>query len=279
MGSDRDGAAVDEGLDLVARRERRERRSREETRALLLQMGALVVRDEGLGAVTFKKVFDRLEKERGVHLTNASVIGRVWRNQADFRADVLVAVALEENEAEIDRTLGGVGPTLAEVDRSTPEARRAAMRELCRLGGAANLQAMRESTNWPLWISAWDLAVSSEDLAARARVERALVAGYDAFNERIEEVYRVITELLGYRVRDSLTLRQFTLAVDALGQGCGLRDRIDSRHPDNILRPTGPGGEEQPWTLFGIAFEGLVSQFFELDPAWQPEEDSGGRAS
>jgi hypothetical protein len=35
---------------------------------------------------------------------------------------------------------------------------------------------------------------------------------------------------------------------------------------EGILRPTGPGGELQVWTLFGVGLEALVDQFFVLDP-------------
>ncbi len=251
------------------------RRSREELRDLLLDVGRSVLQDEGLGALTFKRVFDRLDETRGIRLTNASVIRRVWRDQADFRADVLVAVALAENENEVDRTLQAVGGLLDEVDLSTPEARQLTMRELCRLGGAANLQVMRDSTNWPVWIGAWGLASSNEAEDYRERIERAVVAGYDAFNERIEEVYVAMTTYVGYRLRQPLTLRQFTVAADSLGQGCGLRDRFDSTHMDGILLPTGHQGALQEWTLFAIGFHALVTQFFELDPDWQGNARAG----
>jgi hypothetical protein len=248
---------------------RRARRSREELRQTLLQIGVSVIGEEGLGALTFKRVFERFEAETGDRVTNASVIRRVWENQADFRADVLVAVALDENAREVDRTTGSVSPILADLDVSTPEARQRSMCELCRLGGAANVQFMRESGNWPLWTRIWGLAASGEPFDYRQRIERALVTGYDAFNDRIEEIYMAVAKLLGYRLRKPLTLRQFAIAAATMGQGCGLRDRIDSREMDGILLPTGPNGEDQEWTLFAIAFEALVNQFFELDPDWE----------
>ena len=37
-----------------------------------------------------------------------------------------------------------------------------------------------------------------------------------------------------------------------------------------IMRPTGPSGEQQEWTLFGLAIEALAEKFFEPDPAWTP---------
>ena len=50
-----------------------------------------------------------------------------------------------------------------------------------------------------------------------------------------------------------------------------MRDRVDNSKMEGIVRATGPGGEKQEWTLFGVAFEGLVWQFFEIDPDWEPE--------
>ena len=234
-------------------------------------MGRSVLQEEGLGALTFKRVFDRLNERRGVRLTNASVIRRVWRDQADFRADVLVAVALDENENEVDRTLQAVRGVLEEIDRTTPEAR---LRKPCAsCAGSAGPPICRSCGSRPIgrygsahgdW---WP--PPSEPRDYRERIEHAVVAGYDAFNERIEEVYLAMTSYLGFRLRQPLTLRQFTIAADSLGQGCGLRDRFDSTPNGRDPPPHRPHGELQEWTLFAIGFHGLVTQFFELDPDWQ----------
>jgi hypothetical protein len=40
---------------------------------------------------------------------------------------------------------------------------------------------------------------------------------------------------------------------------------------EGIPRATGPDGEVQEWTLFAVAFEGLVLQFFAFDPDWEPD--------
>lgn len=258
---------------------RNSRRNREELRTLLLQTGRSILREEGPGTgaevVTFKKAFDRLEQETGIHLTNSSVIRRVWENQAEFQADLLVTIALEENQDEIDSTVGAVVPILADADLSTVESRHAVMRELCRVGGAANVQSMRESDNWPLWIGVWGLSRNAHPEAHRERIREALVTGYDAFNDRIEDAYLAITAFLGFRVRAGFELRQFTIAVDCLGQGCGVRDQVDNAHMDGIVRPTGPGGAPQEWTLFAVGFESLVHTFFEIDPEWRPDGDMG----
>lgn len=251
-----------------------QRRSREELRALLIRTGRTLLREEGLGtgaeSLSFKRVFDRVEFDTGVRLTNASVIRRIWENQADFQTDVLVDVALAQNEGDIDRTVKAVEPTLSAVDLGSLESRLQAMRELCRIGGAANMQAVRQSDNWPSWIAIWAVAADGESTERRKRVTHALMTGYETFTERIEAVYAAMTAYLGFRLREGFTLRQFSIAVDALGQGCGLRERVDDSMLNSIVRKTGPRGETQEWTLFAVAFEALVHQFFEIDPEWMP---------
>ena len=70
----------------------------------------------GAESLTFKKVFDRVAQDEGVRLTNASVIPRLWLNQAEFQADVLAALAVEESEGEIDLTVDAVIPILDGAD-------------------------------------------------------------------------------------------------------------------------------------------------------------------
>ena len=65
----------------------------------------------------------------------------------------------------------------------------------------------------------------------------------------------------------------------ALAEGCVLRDRVDAAQMRGILRPTGPNGEEQEWTLFGLALDALAQQFFELDPDWVPAPVAGSAVS
>ncbi len=251
---------------------RKPRQTREELRRLLLEKGRAILREEGLGTgaevLTFKRVFDRVAEDTGIRLTNGSVIRRVWENQAEFQVDVLVTIALGDYDSEVDTALEYVVPVLSSVDRSSPESRVGVMRELCRVGGAANADALRRSSTLPSWIGVWALAASGETLDYRKKIEDALISGYQTFNERIEGMYSALLSFLGFRLREGFTLHQFVVAADSLSQGYGLRDRIDSSVMVTIPRATGPGGEIQEWTLFAVAYEGLVRQFFELDPEW-----------
>ncbi len=252
---------------------KRTRHTRDELRTLLVDTGRSLLQEEGLGTgaegLTFKKVFERVERDTGIRLTNASVIRRVWENQADYQADVLVAVALGQIGEGIDVAEAAMAPVLASIDLSTPHSRERATREICRVGGALNMQAVRQSTNWPLSIGVWAAAASGQDAEERTRIREALLAGYDGFTARIEVIYTGMASFLGLRLRERFTIREFVIAADSLAQGYGLRERVDRSAP-TLIRPTGPNGEDQEWTIFGIGLEALVRQFFEIDPEWAP---------
>ena len=110
------------GAGVTAKRQRRQ--TREELRARLLHAGRAILLEQGLSsgaeAVTFKTVFDRVQEESGIRVTNGSVIGRVWENQAEFRADVLVTIALDDHHEQIEFGLEAVRAILDNADLRTP---------------------------------------------------------------------------------------------------------------------------------------------------------------
>ncbi len=257
--------------------ERRRRLSREELRSLLLDAGRTLLREEGLGtgaeSLTFKRVFDRVEAETGIRLTNASIIRRVWENQAEFQSDVVVTIAGDEGLPELEETLAAIDPLVAGMDVSTPEARIRGMRELIRVAGAVNIEALRRSPNWSTWIGVWSLTTATA-YPERDRVVSALAASYEALTAGYEEVYASLMTLLGLRPRNGLTLRQFTIAAGALAEGYSLRERVDGSDLQGIRLPSGPDGEERTWTLFSVGLDALAQRFFEIDPDWAPSVSS-----
>jgi hypothetical protein len=260
---------------------RQAKQSREELRALMLKMGRLIVIEDGLGlgvdTLTFKKVFERIESDTGIKLSNASVIRRVWDNQADFQADVLATIAAEDALGEFDETIRTLAPLIDDLDLSSPEARWRSLREVCRVGGSANSFMLLESPNWSMWIAVWAMATATnvgvEQSKYQQRIRTALLEGYDGFTTLWEGAYAGLAALVGMRVREPLTLRQLSAAVGALAEGCSLRQHVDP-HLGVILRPTGPNREDQEWTLFAVGLEALLLHFLEPDPDWIEERRS-----
>jgi hypothetical protein len=247
------------------------RRTREELRRLLVEAGAEILWDEGLAAgaehLTFKRVFEHLEKTSGVRITHASVIGRIWPNQEQFQTDVLTRVAaldIPDVDAEVEEALSSLG----ELDRSTPEARLRAATEICRVGGEATFHTIVQSRMWPRWMGIWALAVVDPGSPRKKPIADALLHAEMDATDYYEERYTVSMQVLGLRIREPFTVRQFALAIDAFAQGCALRAGVDPTVSHMIDRPTGPEGGEQPWTLFAVGLEAMVRSFVEIDPDW-----------
>jgi hypothetical protein len=252
---------------------RRPRQSKDDIRSLLLEAAQAILREEGLGVgmdtLTFKRVYERVEQSTGLRLTNASVIRRVWENQADYRTDVLLSIAADENHVEMDETLTALVPTLERLDLSTLEKRSSALTELCRVGGNANIVSIGDSENWSLWFGVWSQATAGEITEQKQRLQRALLKGYESVTDMYTQTFQALADLVGYRLRPALTMRQFTVSVGALAEGCTLRNRVEG-DTDGILLPTGPDGEAQEWSLYAIGAEALARRFFEPDPDWVP---------
>ena len=240
---------------------------------MLLEEGREILFEDGLEAgssnLTFKRVFERVEKKTGVRLTNASVIRRVWENQADFQADVLVAIAKDEGRQEAEGAVRAVAVVFGGFDLSTAESRARAVQEVCRIGGAASSTAIAGSTSWSLWISVIAMATATTTPDQQRRIKAALKDGYASVSRFWSEAFTDFMELLGLQIRQPWTMAQFTMAVVAYSEGCSLRQRT-SDHIEMMIRPTGPNGEDQEWTLFAVGLEALVNQFLEPDPNFTP---------
>jgi hypothetical protein len=254
---------------------RRPRHSRDDIRSLLLEAAQAILREEGLGVgtdtLTFKRVYARVEQNTGLRLTNASVIRRVWENLADYRTDVLLGIAADENHVEMDETFEALAlaPTLERLDLSTLEQRSSALTELCRVAGNANILSIGDSENWSLWFGVWSQATAGEITEQKQRLQSALLKGYESVTDMYTDTFQALADLIGYRLRPGLTMRQFTVSVGALAEGCSLRNRVEG-DTDGILLSTGPDGEVQEWSLFAVGAEALARRFFEPDPDWPP---------
>ena len=247
----------------------KERQSRAELRELLLATAREMMREEGIETastnLTFKRVFERVERSTGRNVTNASVIRRIWDNMADFQADVLVSISQDERRPELDKTLEALGSVLDECDRSTVASRDQTLRDLCRVGGDASTVVTPDSVLWSAWISVLAIATTAPDPHQQARMISGLLDSYQTVAEFWERTFSGLFAFLGYRIRDPRTMRQFTDAVLAWSEGHSIRQRV-SGAVSRMQLPTGPRGEMQEWTLFGVGLEALVEQFIEPDP-------------
>ena len=237
-----------------------------------MEAGTEILWDEGLAAgaehLTFKRVFEHLEKTSR-DPGHACVGDRPDLAEPgaipDRRADEGRRRSTSPDvDAEVEEALSSLG----ELDRSTPEARLRAATRSAGLGArppstqSSSLGCGRDG--WAIWA----LAVVDPGSPRKKPIADALLHAELDATDYYEERYTAPCRVLGLRIREPFTVRQFALAIDAFAQGCALRAGVDPTTSHMIDRPTGPGGGEQPWTLFAVGLEAMVRSFVEIDPDW-----------
>jgi len=249
---------------------------RNELRDLLIDVGLDLLIEEGLARgterLTFKRVFDRAAEERGLRVTNASVIGRIWVDMADYQADVLAAALESIDQAGVEDTIRAAGEVLATADLDSPEGRRTAATELIRVACDAHIETMVRSRTANLTIGLRGLGVSRLPSDGGTPAAESLRSAYEVYCIRWDFALGRAFEVLGVRMRPGVTIRQLSMLAISLAEGFAIWDRVDPTMTRHILRPTGKEGEKQEWTLFSMGIEGLLWQFAELEegPAWPP---------
>ncbi|MGZ4694188.1 MAG: hypothetical protein ACXWBN_16860 [Acidimicrobiales bacterium] len=253
---------------------------REELRDLLLREGVALLLEEGvqvgLGSVTFPRVFERVEASTGRRVTAASVYERLWASQSDFQWEVL-AVLVEDASTLDDRTRNRVRRILSTADRSSEAGRLGCLRELCQVVVQQHVLEGSRRHHYRIVLAAVAAVSASEVDRGRPegapegvdRVRQALRDYVERETEQLLDLYMEIGGSLGLRTRAPLELRQFALAVGALGEGIALRLKYFPEYAQPIAVPSSPDrDEDEMWSLAGFGVEALVNAMIEVDPDW-----------
>lgn len=254
---------------------RRSRRPRAELEQLLLAAGRELIASEGLSLgveeVTFKRLFDHLETSVGVRVTHASVIGRIWANQAEFQLALLTSV-LEQHVTEdpsLEDSLRRIAKVLDEADLGSEASRWAALEEICRVGSEDNLALLQADTWWPLWVSVWAWIATHEG-PGRDQLAETLRRNYRDGDGAFAFLYEVVMDRLGFRLVEGISIEQFSAMLSTAAEGAAVRQRID---PEAVACATRDGA---PWTTLGLSFKALSRYAMEPIPGWSAPQGQRG---
>ena len=237
------------------------RRSLDETRALLLDAGAVMLSEKGitvsLGAISMIDVC----REAG--LSTAGSAYKIWETQDAFRSDLLdhLLTKTQTDSETIDQLIAITRaqrhdlPPLDEFLRSVtgdPE------------GWAAGGPGYG--------VFAALLLASRHDTVLAHRIHDSDLAMYDS----LSRLYATIGEIYGLEWREPFDAMLLAITLSALAEGVAsrssiIRDVIDT----DLQRPTGPTDELRSWTIYGVCVEAIVLAFTQrrtetLDPQPQP---------
>lgn len=248
----------------------RARRTRQQLQSLLVEEGVALLLERGLegGAahITLNEVLERVEHRRGERVTRASVYSRIWDSQSEFQQDLLLGAASTFPSGETEPTRVAALHAIAAADTSTPAARAAALREVCRVAGDAHVGELGQSRAWQIWVGVWALTVSTPDDKDDLVLGPAIEVGHHRAVEALQKVLVEIIGLLRYQVRAPFQIEHFTMSVAALAEGLALRDRFGpavSVVDDDVSFAA--SDQTRTRSLFSVGFDGLALHF--LEPA------------
>lgn len=218
--------------------------------------------ESGLDAVTLDGAIVDADVPRGMSY-------RIWQDdnhtpQEAFRRAAVLDLLSIPATAGLPASRAANADLFAEyadvLENGTLAEREALKREGIRQIGGFNYRTLAESSNWKLY-SALRIAAMTRPHIDPA-VMQALVDGENYLVEQYCLWYEEITTALGMELRPGLSMQQFAAAAYAVNEGLALRFTNFPDREGIIL--TDPDGTDREWTLFSIAFEGIIDRFFEL---------------
>lgn len=217
----------------------------EETRALLLDAGARMLMESGVN-VTIAK-FAMIDVCRRAGLTTAGSAYKIWKNQDEFRHDLLqhlLATTFHPDAA------------FAQVQELTTPSPTISISEVIRLVSAQNLADNADPSNFLTYVALW---IASEH---DAQLAEQLLAHDRGSLQDFANLYESAVELFGREWVSPFTPEHLAFALSSLVKGFVLRSiTTPDLTPMVVMRATGPNGQDQPWHLFACGVQAIVETF------------------
>lgn len=227
------------------------RRTAEDTRRLILEAAIQLLLERG--ATAGVQHIRLQEVLRSVGLTTGAAY-RIWDDQDEFHRDLAVEMVGLRFAPPVSSAAGAIDDVLNSGGTLDDVARVAAL-DFVTYSSKFHLEP--ESRDSHAFITALALRTAAgawpELRVASAERHRESIAAFATFYAELLHRYR-------RRMRDPLTIEDFTEAMAALGEGFAIRAAQGLDHPTYDI----PEGAELPsgaWTLFGIGIQGIVSAF------------------
>lgn len=227
------------------------RRTAEDTRRLILEAAIQMLLERG--ATAGVQHIRLQEVLRSVGLTTGAAY-RIWGDQDEFHRDLAVEMVGLRFAPPVTSAAEAIQGVLSSGE-SLDEVARVAALDFVTYASKFHLEP--ESRDSHAFITALALRTAAgawpELRVASAERHRESIDAFATF-------YAALLDRYGRRMREPLTIIDFTEAMAALGEGFAVRAAEGLGHPTYEI----PAGAEVPsgqWTLFGLGIRGLVSAF------------------
>ncbi|MEE9414841.1 MAG: hypothetical protein V3V01_06105 [Acidimicrobiales bacterium] len=243
---------------------------RSEAKERLLSAGRKLLADRGIGAAEMGVELADAIGESGVPKSSAYRLfsSETGTPQSNYTSELMRS--LLEGGAHSDPDLGrdAALTVLAEhpgiFDDGSPLELAMVLRELVRQVSNANSAALIDSTSLRVYVTALASSVDPGPDPSPGSVEASLKAS-EAQEPPFIPLYKELTELFGLRLRLGWSWQMFDAVIASSTYGNALLHPFNE-HVANIVRSTGPNGDDQQWTTTGIILEGTALIALEPNP-------------
>ncbi len=248
------------------------RRSREETKQLMLDAGVEVLLRDGIsvGAATFRypDAFALLADEQGTTVTRGSVHERIWSSQEAWQLDVL-SESIRRNEGRRRVVIAeAVTEHLVDLPTETAAERLHVLAEACRVGSLTFIDQVADTPSYrlfPTLVAAW--RASPDGLPEHISLGEIL----RQFQQLVsKELVTNITTLIDYlglvahparRLDQAEAIRAYCAATTSLANSQTMRLPHDPALSRRISARS-PNGETNSWNLLGLGSWLIASALF-----------------
>ncbi len=255
------------------RLEKKTKRRKDEIQEATITAGIDLLQEVGLSLGLAPVKFEDAIARSGVARATAY---RAWSSESDRRpqARFQEAVALrlldpDERVSAQEAMLSAIGPMLETLDgpefaEMTPEERGQFLKEMVRLACNVSYYTYCNEPLLKLQLGFSAVVRMHAELEADDPLVQALNTGGSILVERFSPLFTGLVKAFGMKIRDGLTLEQFTHATLAFLEGLWFRPSPVRSY--NISAETDEG-----WSLFGHGTWAMVQHFLTNDPTSGPE--------
>lgn len=245
----------------------------DDVRTRVLSSATQHVESVGLSLGINAALIEKLSAEAGVSTRQFS---RIWSSPEEFLTDLFCELA---NQAQIDRadteTLLTTWQYLSMRvdDLRSIEGRRRVLIDIIRTAAEYNFDVVTASSKWRTYAALSTTIMSWPEGEARTRVLDALRASELSFVETMESFYRNVLPTIGYRLKPVFhnDYQAFVVAAASVIEGLGIvRATVPALVEAHFELPA--ENTTETWSVASLAFMGVLDAFFELDPAFIPDE-------
>lgn len=238
----------------------------------MIQGGIEVLAEHGvemqISSVSYAKVFEHLERTKGVRVTYGSVHERIWDSLQDYQLSVIERAGLWNSAASDLLPSAYAMEAFDRANQAEPADRPQAVQEVFRRFALDYMHTAEADDAWSAWLkTVVSMSTQPEGTLVRDAAREGARASY-ANQEALVRENMTAGIGLGYEPSAVFPENADVAAIlarisIALAEGLDLRTTLTEDGEPRLRLRTGPNGELEEWNYYGFAMWAMVKAYFD----------------